>query len=468
MHSLLSTERRFRLLLTTCALGIASHVVAAILQPPGANLVRHVAFFLLAFSFYLVAVVSIVWMERGRISLSSRALAIALIWAVLLRLALISTAPSLSDDVFRYVWDGKVSNAGIDPYAYPPSAPELAGLRGPLWNGINHKAMPTPYPPLAEGLFALVYRFAPDSLTGMQGVAVLFDVGIVGLLLLLLPRMRMGRSRVLVYAWNPLVLVQFAHSGHFDSAMLLTMLGAVFLLSSGRRLLSGVSLGISVLVKLVPAMVGPLFLPAWGIMGTVAAGVTVAAGTLPFLGSPALTGVMSEASDARFNDSAGYVIVRLLSLVTPDPDSAARMLSAVVLVVASLYLAFNLWRHGGRWEDLSMAVYWLLGLFLLLNAVVEPWYFTWMLPFLCFALPGRGETHPWAAPSWGWLLLSGSVILTDLTYLPSIGTSAWIWVRALEYGPLYCLLAFWMWRRGARLLPPLVVRSHPTGESSKG
>ncbi|HEX9015351.1 MAG TPA: glycosyltransferase 87 family protein, partial [Chloroflexota bacterium] len=393
--------------------------------------------------FYLSAVVVLVRAERDGRDLPGVLLVLALAWAVMLRVGLLATTPSLSDDVYRYVWDGKVIAAGIDPYAYPPAAPELSALRDPLWNGINHKEMRTPYPPLAEVLFAAVYHLAPGAVAGMQAGAVLFDLGVILVIIGLLARLGLKRWRVLIYAWNPLVLVQFAHSGHFDSAMLLSLLGAVLLIASGRRLLSGVTLGVSVLTKLVPAMLGPLFLPFWGVAGTVAAGATVIAGTAPLIGQPALAGVLTEASDARFNDSAGFLLVRLLSPATPNAEAIARTGASALVALTSLTLGALLWRRRASWREVPGAIYAVIGLFIVMNAVVEPWYLTWIVPFLCFAIPSGSLPGGWRAPSWGWLLLSGTVMLTDLTYSASFDRGTWLWVRVAEYGPLFCLLLLW-------------------------
>jgi alpha-1,6-mannosyltransferase len=452
LNWLTASDVRFRGALALGGLGVGIYVAAAVLEPPGADLPRHVLLFLVSFAFYLGAVWLLLWGRGQSKNPAFRGvLAAALVWAVLLRLALLTTAPSLSDDLFRYVWDGRVIAAGIDPYRFAPDAPELAPLRDSLWLGVNAKSMPTPYPPLAEGLFALVYRLSPDNLAAMKVAAVLFDLGVIALVLLMLAWLRMDVFRVLIYAWNPLVLVQFAHSGHFDAAMVLPLLGAIFLLSVGRRVASGVLLGVSALVKVVPAMLGPMFLPLWGISGSIAAGAAVIAGVLPFAGSPALMGVLSEASDARFNDSAGYILTRLIGLITDEPDAAARSVAGAILVLASLLAAAFLWKRGAEWQLLLRGVYCLLGLFILLNAVVEPWYLTWIVPFLCFTLPAARGRLSWASPSWGWLLLSGLIMLTDLTYVQGIGNGAWVWIRAAEYVPLYALLALWLWRQRARL-----------------
>jgi hypothetical protein len=425
--------------------------LAALAQAPGVDLVRHGGWFLFSFAFYLSAVILVLRAEWAGPGPGKRSIvldmALILGGALLMRSLLLATSPSLSDDVFRYVWDGKVRNAGLDPYRYAPSAPELAYLRDPLWNGINFKSMPTPYPPLAEALFALAYRLVPDSVKAMQFLATTFDLGIVLLLIPMLDRYGLDPRRVLIYAWNPLVVVQFAHSAHYDAAMILPLLGAIFLLAFGRRALSAGLMGVSVLTKLVPMVAALPFLLLWGLGGTMTMGVVVGTGLAPWLlASRDAGGVLSEASDARFNDSLGYLLVRLLGRFSPDPDIVARGVAAGLLLLAAFFLLIWLGRRGADWRGLLLTTYWMLGLFILLNAVVEPWYLTWMVPFLCFTLgAGRGGM-PRLDPALGWLLLSGFVVLTDLTYLPGVGSSLWVWVRSAEYLPLYGLLGLWGFR----------------------
>lgn len=451
--------RPWRIALVGCAGGVGSYVVSALEVPPGADLGRHVGWFLFAFVFYLAAVLLV--LRRGGSGQGGGGrrwdLALILLAGLLFRAGLLLTTPSLSDDVFRYVWDGKLQNAGIPPYLYPPSAPEVAHLRGPLWEGINHKEMASPYPPLAELLFAGVYRLAPDSLTAMQVAALFFDVGVMLLLVPMLARWGADTRRVLIYGWNPLVLVQYSHSAHYDAAMVLPLLGGLFLLSMGRRWASGAAVGLSALVKLVPAAAVPVFAPAWGPVGVAAMVAVSLAGLVPWLREPAaLSGLLSEAGDARFNDSLGLLLLRAAGLVAPDPEPLARGAANLLLLGCSLYLGWRVLAGRRGWGEVLPAVYGLLGIFILLNPVVEPWYLAWIVPFLCFLLPSAPRRRALLTPELGWLLLSGLVILTDLTYDLGFSPSGWIWIRALEYGPLYLLLATRLWGTLNAPSPPVV------------
>jgi len=108
--------------------------------------------YLLAFGAYAAAIPS--W-TRGpqKGSMSSRALAFGFLASLLFRATLLAAPPSLSDDIYRYLWDSRVQLHGINPYAYPPVAEELEALRGPHYEGINHKPIRTIYPPAAQLFF---------------------------------------------------------------------------------------------------------------------------------------------------------------------------------------------------------------------------------------------------------------------------------------------------------------------------
>jgi hypothetical protein len=316
----------------------------------------------------------------------------------------------------------------------------LAGLRDPLWEPINQKAQHTPYPPAAQAVFALTYFVAPDSLKAQQVVATLADLLVVGGLLLLLARLGLPRERVLIYAWSPLPMLHFAHSGHNDALMIAPLLLALALVvgpqGTGRtaRIGSGLALAFGGLIKLVPLLLAPPLLRRWRIPGTLALGVGLLLGIIPFLrpGLTILNGLGTEAGEAVFNDSLHYLLDRILPPTLVSPLTAALLLVAALALALRPQIDRELVRGGAT----------LLGLAILLNAVVEPWYLIWLLPFIAIFLHRGPGPLPFApTPTLGWLWLSGAVQLTDLTYLGPEMTRWWPLIRAVEYGPLFALLA---------------------------
>ena len=323
---------------------------------------------------------------------------------------------------------------------------ELAPLRDDLWGPINQKTQHTPYPPAAQAVFALTYRLAPDSVRAQQVVATLADLAAIGALLLLLARLGLPRERVVLYAWSPTPMLHFAHSAHNDALMIAaTLLALALAVGAGRggvahRVGGGAALAFAALIKLVPLLLAPLLLRRWRVAGTLAFGLGLVAGVAPFLaaGPAALAALGTEAGEAVFNDSVRYVLVRLLAPVTAAPGTAASLIAAATLAAAALALAA---RDRG---DLGLVrgVATLLGLAILLNAVVEPWYLAWLLPFVAILLPPGPGRLPFApTPLLGWLWLSGAVQLTDLTYLDPANARWWPLIRLVEYGPLFALLA---------------------------
>ena len=167
----------------------------------------------------------------------------------------------------------------------------------------------------------------------------------------------------------------------------------------------------------------------------------LALGIVPFL-NPDLTilnGLGTEAGEAVFNDSLHYVLIRLFAPLGTSASTIVSLLSAAALVIASLALFL---RPPANDLGLVRGGAFLLGLAILLNAVVEPWYLAWMLPFVAvLLLTGTGPLPFAPTPMLGWLWLSGAVQLTDLTYLSPDMARWWPLIRAVEYGPLFVLLA---------------------------
>ncbi|HEX9924552.1 MAG TPA: hypothetical protein VGD99_17985, partial [Anaerolineae bacterium] len=175
------------------------------------------AWYALAFAAYLGA---IVWVEvRSNVEMR-------LVWAAAIgcRLILLLTIPTLSDDVYRYIWDGHLTNQGLSPYAYPVDAPALDQFDIPPRALVNNRWMVSPYLPAAQLLFAGLMRLLPQQPLVFQVTMVIFDL-LSGLIIArLLAITGLPGRRIVIYLWNPLVIVEVAHGAHVDAWMIfLTM-----------------------------------------------------------------------------------------------------------------------------------------------------------------------------------------------------------------------------------------------------
>jgi len=174
-----------------------------------------------------------------------------LFWVILL----FTTLPSLSNDVYRCMWDGHLVGAGVNPYAYAVDSPALDRVDSSERALVNHSWMASPYLPTAQAFFASVVALAPEEPLAFQVAAILCDL-LAGLLIIdLLGRLGQPRLWAIIYLWNPLVSVESAHGAHVDALMIAVMMAALwFFLVAGSRVGSGLALTAAVLTKGLPLL----------------------------------------------------------------------------------------------------------------------------------------------------------------------------------------------------------------------
>ena len=240
---------------------------------------------------WFIAVTTVVmvcgWAVAGRLRPRTVA-ALAVVGGAALRLALLPSPPALSTDLYRYLWDGRVQAAGINPYAAAPADPSLAELRDPaVWGHVNRRGVRTIYPGGAEAAFVGAHTAGIRTPTGWKLLVVLADIATVVALVALLRRRGAPTRHALLYAWNPLPVLAFAGSGHLDALAVLPIVLAVAAWDADRPGVTGGLLGAAVAIKLYPLLLLPAFLrrrdQRWSpVTAALAVGVPVLA-YLPYL-----------------------------------------------------------------------------------------------------------------------------------------------------------------------------------------
>lgn len=340
--------------------------------------------------------------------------------AVAARLVLLPAAPTLSTDVYRYVWDARVAHAGVSPYLHAPWAEELRSLRdGEVFPRLNHPTWRTIYPPGAETFFLGVYRLRPDSVLAMKtaiGLAELVGLAAVWGLL-----RSSGRPpwRLAIYAWNPLVLFEVWGMGHLEGLIVPAVAGAAWAALRARYVTAGSLLGVGALLKLYPAALLPLLpIAAWPAAGS-AFLVVVLAGYVPawLAGHQVVGSLPRYLSEEYFNPG-------LLRAVLDRP--------ALTLVAAGLWVAFV--SATRRDSPLPARAALLIGGLTLLSPNIFPWYAVWLVPFLA------------VAPSLPWIAFTGSVMFAYAYFLQQPWAIA-PWARVVEFAPLALGAFGWLVRR---------------------
>jgi hypothetical protein len=383
---------------------------------------------------YFVAVAVIL-----RHRLPARALWLVLGVALLLRAILLPTAPFLSSDIYRYVWDGRVQAAGINPYRYIPVDPALTSLRDadvyPLINRPDYAR--TIYPPMAQFVFATVGRLW-DSVTGMKCAMAGFEVLGVLCLLPVLTMAGLPRERVLIYAWNPLTVWSFASDGHVD-AIAVGLLGLALLLRARHRDgWAGAVLGCATLVKFFPLVIAPAFLRGGRLWRPALAGAAVIVALYAVYisaGAHVLGFLPSYRTEEGLADGSGFWLLAGLSrMVTLPPGATAGYLVCAALALVGLALLV-IRRHAPGHDAVVLCGDASLLMAATMAAVSPhyPWYFAWLaLP--CVVAPSR--TVLWLATA------------PMLLYLDPWPHDRFLW-PSLVYLPAIALLCADLWPRRA-------------------
>nr|WP_241779709.1 glycosyltransferase family 87 protein [Streptomyces natalensis] len=382
-----------------------------------------------------------IWAVRKAPARAATALVLAGSAAV--ALAALAALPRTSTDMYRYAWDGRVQAAGISPYAHPPAAPELTELRDDwlfparssctgwgltrtdrgLCVRINRPAVPTIYPPVAEGWYFTVHALSPPDSRHKPlqvGGAVLAFGTTLALLTVGRRRgdPRRAPARAALWGWCPAVAFEAVNNAHIDTlGVLLTVLALGTATAGARR---GALLGAAIAVKLLPVLALPGALsgqrsPA-RVLRTVSAAVAmVAFAYLPYVAASG-TGVLGylpgylQEEGYEPGDVHRFALLRLLL-----PDAAAEMTAIVVLALTALHV----WRRGDPARPWRGALL-LTGTSLLLVSPSYPWYSLLVVGLV--ALDGR----------WEWLTatLAGTVLYLGGRLLPGFPLQAWAYGTA--------------------------------------
>jgi alpha-1,6-mannosyltransferase len=206
--------------------------------------------------------------------------------ALAMRLVLVGQEPFLSTDIYRYIWDGRVQAAGINPYIYVPADPALAALRdAAIYPHINRADYAvTAYPPVAQMFFFAVTRIA-ENVTTTRIAMVLCEITVVLTLIDLARLLERPVTAVVAYAWHPLPIFEVASSGHVEGPMLAMLMLGVWLMVRSRDTVGAVAIALAALVKPYALLVLPALWRPWDWRVPLAVIATIVLCYLPYAGA---------------------------------------------------------------------------------------------------------------------------------------------------------------------------------------
>jgi hypothetical protein len=364
-----------------------------------------------------------------------RVVVFGLVLAAAWNIAFLRLPSGADDDIHRYVWDGRLQRLGYNPYLVVPSDPAVRALHTDETRTLNNPDLASPYPAGAQLFFRAVTAIH-ESVFAFKVAFVVCELLIVFVLLDLLRRNQQGAHLVLVYAWNPLLAIEVAGSGHIDIVGALLLVTSLAALARRWRAIAAVTFGLAVAVKFLPIVLLPLYWKRVRIRDTALAATVVGLLYVPFLNHSRIPfgSLNTYVQTFRFN---GPVFATLAQVAPPQ------LLAGLAVLVGFLTAV---WMRRNSTTDVGTAASavqradafaWPMAASLLFAPVVFPWYLLWLLPFLTSSstllitiwtvsiIPIyimwhlRTLGHPWGA-------LPGWVMLVEYGCLAIAGAILWL------------------------------------------
>jgi len=367
-------------------------------------------------------------------------LIIVLGFALAMRLVLVEIEPLLSTDLYRYIWDGRVQAAGINPYLYVPADPALAALRdAAIYPHINRADYAvTAYPPIAQMFFLAVTRIS-ESVIAPRLAMVACEIVIVAIVIDLLGRMALPKTAVVAYAWHPLAIWEISNNGHVEALMVALMLLGVWLLVCAQRVRGAIAVTLAALAKPYAVLILPMFWRPWDWRVPLAIVAAIFVCYMPYLGAG--TGVLGFLGQGYLAEE-GFLSgssIWLVALAQPVFGTGAALVVIYAVAAAAIMIALGL-RY--RFDPDRTPRQTIDGAIVLLTAglvLMSPnyaWYFLALVPFI-----------PLGAGAPAWALTLGAFLLYRPILIESHHELIW---KTLATLPFVLALAYVLTRKRAR------------------
>ena len=399
---------------------------------------RLMGFYLPLFGLYLF---SLLWPHK------EGELRFLFVFAILLRLVLLGAMPGLSDDIFRFIWDGRLAAEGYNPFDQLPSYyleghTVVPGIDRELFAQLNSQEYYTIYPPIAQATFALAALLFPGSILKAGIVLRLFlilcEIGSILLIWKLLRHWKMPLYRGLIYALNPLIIIEITGNLHYEGAMVFFLLLGLWCLVRNKWIASAGALALSVVSKLLVLMFFPFLIRRLGWRRSFWY-FPLIGGFLLILFTPLLNsdfvanfGSSLDLYFRKFEFNASiYYLLRWIGFQIVGYNLIAQLGPCLALVTFGGILWYSFREKDLRWEKLPQAMLFAITLYLLLTTTVHPWYVS--LPVVLSVFTRFRYTILW----------SGLIMLTYINYsYPEYHEN--LWIVGLEYGSVLTYLG-WEW-----------------------
>ena len=374
---------------------------------------------------------------------------------IVFRLVFLPSIPNLSQDFYRFLWDGRLVLQGINPYLITPevymeSANQIVPQAQELYTGMGslNGSHFSNYPPLNQLCFAIASMFTTKSILGsvigLRIIIIAADLGILYFGKKLLEGLKLPVKNIFWYFLNPFIIIELTGNLHFEGVMLFFLAAALYLLWKGKWAWAAIFIGLSISVKLIPLLLLPLFFQFFVKKDTIGKGfwkltrfyalalITVLLSFAPFFSSEFISNFSATISlwfqNFEFNASI-YYIIRWIGFQTIGWNIIADVGKILPLVVILLLLTLAFFRRNTKMQPLVTCMLFGISIYFLLSTTVHPWYVATPLILSIFT-------------KYKFPVLWSLLVMLSYSAYQWDGFSENLWLVALEY---IGVLAFFVW-----------------------
>jgi alpha-1,6-mannosyltransferase len=375
------------------------------------------------------------------------------IMAIVARLVAALIPPQLSDDIYRFIWDGQLIAHGYNPLLSTPNGLLPSLQKEPayftqLHGLINHPQHYTCYPPLMQGICWVGAKLGGYHLSAniiwVKLIIALADSVAVILLIKILRRLQLPTVLVILYAFNPAVIIEGSGNAHFEIVQVCLMVAAIFCALHQRFWLAAFWWGLAIVTKLLPLLLLPIWIKKWGwkkgLLFSLVSCAVAAITFIPFVSIDFLTGFGKSLNlyfqNFEFNASV-YYIARQIGWWVKGYNYIHFIGPLLMGIFLALYAFLFFTKKKQDWQGFAKMAIVVLTLYYLLATTVHPWYIINLLPFALMA----GWRYP--------IVWCGAAFFSYHAYGPKAFAENF-WMIALEYGVVVVAILF-EWRREVRV-----------------
>ena len=319
---------------------------------------------------------------------------------VILRIAFINFTPVGSDDVYRYMWDGRVQDAGINPYMYTPVDHVLDFLHTDILpKKLNYADMKTIYFPLSQWLFYTGYKISGENVWGYKLLLLFFEMLTFFAIFLLLKKLDLPKKFILLYALCPLPIIHFAIDAHLDGFGLPILLFAIYFYIGNKKILAYIFLGLSLTIKPIGLLFIPIFFlteKRWSnkIKSVVIPMLAFSIQFIPYI-------IHTNPFEAFIIYSKNWTF----NGVVFDAIDSFMHFNAKTRIICAIFLGMFLLPLYLSKRSMKEKIYYSVLLLMIFSPVVHPWYIAWLVILLPII------------PRWSGVVYAATSSLTAFTVL---------------------------------------------------